>query len=87
MELKIHYLEILHTAKLIPLKNATFFVTSSNLCKFQKEKKKRVNIQRYGSFKGTNKEKKQNLKKYYNSPVFVHLHSLSDEDSISTKSY
>ena len=86
MELKIHYLEILHTAK-HTLEKCESFVTSSNLCKFQKEKEKQVNIQRYGSFKGTNKEKKQNLKKYYNSPVFVHLHSLSDEDSISTKSY
>ena len=49
------------------------------MCKFQKEKKQ-VNDQRY-----RNKETQQNLKKYNNSSVFVHSHSLSDDDSISIK--
>ena len=44
-----------------------------------------MNIQRYCFFKETKKETQQNLKNYNNSLVFVHLHLLSVNDSLSIK--
>ena len=79
MELNIHYFKILHPSKhIIPLKNAKFV-------QIPERKKKQVNIQRYCFFKETKKETQQNLKNYNNSLVFVHLHLLSDNDSLSVK--
>ena len=57
MESKIHYLEILHTSKLILLKNAKSLELQLIWANFRNKKK--VNIQTYRSFKET----QQNLKK------------------------
>ena len=76
---KIYYLDILHTAK---LEKSKIIITSANLRKFQKEKNKCISRQ-IVLLKKQNKILKSTTTS--NSSVFVHSHSLSDGDFISTK--